>query len=133
MNTPADELADVLAAHPDVQLGFLFGSVAQGTPRPDSDLDVAVMGTVPLEAGPKKKLMETLAQRIGRPVDLVDLQTARGVIVRKVLQTGTRIYDDDPDHRLFAALLTRHAFYQADFAPYRRRLLAERRRAWIER
>lgn len=97
-----------------------------------SDVDLAVMGDGPLCAETKMTLIERLAQETNRPVDLIDLQSARGVLLRRILQTGERMYDPDPDHRLYAELLKRHVFYQTDFAPYRRRLLKERRRAWIE-
>ena len=96
----------------------------------DSDLDLAVMGKQLLVAAEKMALIEKITQKTGRPVDLIDLQAAHGVIVGQVLRTGKQIYEGDD--RLYAELPKRHLFYQADFAPYRRRILAERRHRWIE-
>ena len=124
-----DDISGILAGTPQVQLGILFGSVASGEPRWDSDLDLGVMGEQPLSADQKMELVERLAQVAGRAVDLVDLQRARGAIVGQILQTGKRIYD--VDNELYARLIKRHLFDQEDMAPYRRRILAERRRAWI--
>ena len=133
MQKPSSEtgIALLLAEVPHVQLGILFGSTAEGRLRRDSDLDLAVMGDKPLEAPEKMALIEELAQMTGRPVDLVDLQSARGVIVGQVLRNGRRIYEEND--RIYAELLKRHLFYQEDFAPYRRRILKERRKAWTEK
>lgn len=55
-------IAEVLAAAPEVRLGILFGSLAQGAPRPDSDVDLAVMGDAPLSTEAKMALIEQLAR-----------------------------------------------------------------------
>lgn len=77
----------------------------------------------------KIALIQDLARRTGRAVDLVDLQTAHGTILHQVLHTGTLLYC--ADHSLYAALIKRHLFEEADFRPYRDRILTERRQAWI--
>jgi hypothetical protein len=46
----------------------------------------------------------------------------------QILTGGRRLWGDDARH---AALLSQHLFNQADFMPYRTRILRERRRAWI--
>jgi hypothetical protein len=48
----------------------------------------------------------------------------------QILRGGRRILGSDSD---YAALIRRHVLDQADFAPYRARILAERRDAWIGR
>jgi len=65
----------------------------------------------------------------GRPVDLVDLQVARGPIVGRVLRGGTRLFCNDT--ALCAELIKRWWFNQADWLPYRRRILKDRREQWI--
>ncbi len=124
-----DDIARCLARHPRVRLGILFGSLRRGHVRPESDLDLAVMGPRALSVSEKMALIEALARLSGRPVDLVDLHTLHGPLLGQVLQTGKRIYGADP--ALYAELIKRHLFDEADLAPYRRRILAERRRTWI--
>ena len=41
--TASRAVARVVARHPDIQAAYIFGSVAQGRARPDSDIDVAVL------------------------------------------------------------------------------------------
>lgn len=124
-----NEIAQVLSKHEEIALGFLFGSLSRGAPRVRSDVDVAVAGPRPLRVPEKMELIEALAMLTGRPVDLVDLHAADPTLLRQVLTTGTLIYCTD--HLLYAELIKRLVFDQADLMPYRKRILAERRRAWI--
>jgi predicted nucleotidyltransferase len=115
---------------PEVKAAWVFGSVADDRARRDSDLDVAVLGAHPLASATKKALIERLAQAEGRPVDLVDLQATRGPIVGRVLTRGTRLFCTDTT--LYAELMKRWMFDQADWMPLRRRMLKARRDTWIE-
>lgn len=113
-----------------VGLGMLYGSVGRGTAGPQSDLDLAVLGHDPLSAEEKLSILQDLAVHVGRPIDLVDLHAASGVLLGAVLRTGVRIYE--ADGRLYPELLRRYLLDAADFLPYRDRILAERRDAWID-
>ena len=125
-----DDIVDVLRQHAGVETAWLFGSVERDEARPDSDLDVAVLGKKPLDARQKKALIEQLARLIGRPVDLIDLQAVHGPVVGQVLRHGQRLFCDDTT--LYAELMKRWMFDQADWMPLRRRILTTRRTAWIE-
>ena len=81
-----------------------------------------------LTAETKMALIGALSQAIGRPVDLIDLRVAGEPLLGQILKHGVRLMGSDSDH---AELIKRHLFDEADFMPYRRRILAERRRAWI--
>jgi len=129
---PSDLVSDLtkhLRAHDAVAVAWLFGSLAQDAARPDSDLDIAVLGSSPLTQADTKDLIETLARLSGRPVDLVDLQTERGPIVGAVLKTGRKLFCQDPT--LHGDLVKRYLFDQADWMPYRRRILETRRHQWL--
>jgi predicted nucleotidyltransferase len=117
------------AADPSVGLAVLFGSVAWGRARRDSDVDLAVAGAAPLTADEKAALIADLAVLTGRPVDLIDLSTAGTDILRQALRKGRLVYLKD--RALYAELIKRLVFEQADWLPYRDRILAERRRKWI--
>ena len=125
------KIAYLLARHPAVKLGILFGSLTAGHATPDSDLDLGVAADHPLDIELKTILIEDLAQLLGRPVDLVDLQTASGLILQQVLVKGTLIYCTD--RTLYATLIRNMLFNQSDMMPYHDRILAERRKAWIGR
>lgn len=122
------QLREVLAHFPKIVLAVLFGSVASGRQRADSDLDIAVAAKQALTAREKIALVGALADRIGRPVDLIDLNVVSEPLLGQIVRHGRRVLGSDT---LYGELISRHVFEQADFMPYRTRLLAERRMAWI--
>ena len=121
-------LRQSLTEHGGVRLAILFGSRATGRATPDSDLDLAVQTSAPLTAAGKIALIEKLAQATGLPIDLIDLKHAGEPLLGQILKHGVRLLGSD---EAYAALLTRHVFDEADFLPYRNRILSERRLAWI--
>jgi len=123
-----DQLRALLAGFPKLELAVLFGSLAQGHQRPGSDIDIAVAADHALTATEKVALVEALAERTGRPVDLVDLKVVAEPLLGQILRHGRRLLGSD---RAYGQLISRHLFEQADFMPYRARVLAERRAAWI--
>lgn len=123
-----DHIRQALIKHGDIRLAILFGSLAKSRATQQSDLDLAVLMGSPLSAGTKMTLIGELSQAIGRPVDLIDLRVAGEPLLGQILKHGVRLFGSDTD---YAELLKRHLFDEADFMPYRRRILAERRRAWI--
>lgn len=121
-------LSEVLAQFPQITLAVLFGSLATGKARPDSDLDIAVGAKIPLTAVERIALIQALAEKIGRPVDLIDLKLVGEPLLGQIVQHGQRICGSDT---LFARLIHRHLMEQADFVPYQNRIISERRMAWI--
>ncbi|MGH8548739.1 MAG: type VII toxin-antitoxin system MntA family adenylyltransferase antitoxin [Methylococcales bacterium] len=127
-NYTDERVRQVLNRHPNIRLAFIFGSMAQGRARPDSDLDAAVQAGRPLNVEEKMQLIAELAESLGRPVDLVDLCTVGEPLLGQIISGGRRVLGSDAD---YARLLNKHVLDQADFMPYRRRILEERRRKWI--
>jgi predicted nucleotidyltransferase len=125
-----DDIAMRLRSRGTISVAWLFGSIADGTEGADSDLDIAVLGPEPLSAAEKQQIIEDLARQIGRPVDLIDLQSTHGPIVGTVLQNGIRLFCTDTT--LLAERITTWWANQADWMPYRRRIRATRRQQWIE-
>lgn len=124
----ASSLLAVFARFPRVDLALVFGSLADGRATPQSDIDIAVAAATPLSSEERAALIGALAEATGRPVDLVDLATAPEPLLGQVVQHGRRVLGAD---EAFAKWLNRHLVEQADFVPYRDRILSERRRAWI--
>lgn len=118
----------VIRSNPAIELAILFGSVAAGKERNDSDLDLAVLAAQPMTVNEKMSLISELAVKIGRPVDLVDLSSVGEPLLGQILQHGVRILGSNIQ---YANLIRKHLFDQADFLPYRNRILSERRHAWI--
>ncbi|MDO8845687.1 nucleotidyltransferase domain-containing protein [Methylicorpusculum sp.] len=118
----------VLTNFGGITLAILFGSVVTGRQRTDSDLDIAVAMQHPLSADEKMALIQALAEVTGRPVDLIDLTTAPEPLLGQIVLHGRRILGNDT---LFGNLISRHLIEQADFMPYRNRILSERRKAWL--
>ncbi|MFT3789800.1 MAG: hypothetical protein QM741_01725 [Rudaea sp.] len=81
-----------------------------------------------MSAAEKMRLIEDLAAAIGRPVDLIDLKTVGEPLLGQIPQYGQRVLGSNTD---YAALIRRHLFDAEDFLPYARRILHERKRAWI--
>lgn len=122
-------IAAVLERHPPVTMAILFGSLAAGRERPDSDLDLAVSSTVPLTAEARIELIDELAAAVGRPIDLIDLSQTHSPLLRQVLTTGRLMLCRNRSE--YAELLRRLAYEEADVMPYYRQILARRRQAWI--
>ena len=119
----------VLARHPSIVIAILFGSLAAGRSRNDSDLDLAAASTSPLNSQTRLQLIEELAVGLGRPVDLIDLAQAHGPLLQQIVTKGRLLICTDRTR--YADLLLRVVYEEADVMPYYRRILAERRQAWI--
>lgn len=130
--TPDRNLTQAILAaidtQPGIRLAILFGSLATGRERVESDVDLAVDAGRRLTADEKLTLMTELVERTGRPVDLVDIHAVGEPLLGQILRHGKRLLGSET---CCAGLIRRHLFDQADCLPYRNRILAERRRAWI--
>lgn len=125
----AQELERVMARHSSVIIAILFGSMATTHARFDSDLDVAVATVTPLTSEARIALIEDLALTFGRPVDLIDLDQVHSPLLHQILTQGHMILCNDRTR--YAELLLRMVYEEADFMPYYRRILSDRRHAWI--
>lgn len=70
-------------------------------------------------------IMNDVAARVGRDVDLVDLRTAGDVLRRDVLESGRVLYASDPDTLLSweATALSRYSRHREEIRRAQRRRL----------
>lgn len=126
--TPVESVRTVLVRHPEIRLAILFGSMAAGRASRDSDVDLSLAAERPLKADEKMALMAELAEATGRPIDLIDLHVVGEPLLGQIIKRGQRVLGTD---ERYAELNKLHLFEEADFMPYYRRMLGERRAAWI--
>jgi predicted nucleotidyltransferase len=117
-------LRALLAGHPaGISCAYLFGSVARGQDTTSSDIDVAVLFTEQPPPTPEEGLGLALAgiieEAIGRPLDLVVLNTAPVDLVHRVLRDGILLLDADPSARIRFEIAARNAYF--DLLPILRR------------
>jgi uncharacterized protein len=94
------DLSGVFAAH-GVAVAYLFGSRAEGTARPASDHDVAVLFTATEPAlDATQRLASDLAGVLGTRVDVVDLDRAGLELRGRVAERGRRLYSVDESRRV---------------------------------
>ncbi|MFC4260544.1 nucleotidyltransferase family protein [Marinobacter lacisalsi] len=127
-NPPIPKLQAVLADFPQIRFAALFGSVARGTARPDSDIDVAVQADKALSADERIAITEAIALAFNRPVDLVDLRTTGQPLLDQIMSTGVQVTGS---RHIWGDLIYRNIMENEDFVPYQKRILEGRRNAWM--
>ncbi len=115
---------DILQSEKDLRLAIVYGSMATGNVRPDSDVDLGVLFGQPMTAQQKMDLAGRLEQALLRGVDLVDLSTACATLLRQILRKGQVLVQRDPG--AMAGLVRTMIYHEADMMPYIRRTLIER-------
>jgi hypothetical protein len=102
------------ASPPAVVAAWLYGSVARGTARPDSDVDVAVLlGREPARglAGQPFDLEDELARLLGRDVQVVVLDRAPPDLAHRVLRDGRLLFESDPAARVTFQVRSRNEYF----------------------
>jgi predicted nucleotidyltransferase len=123
------EIRRVLADYPQIQIATLFGSAARDALTDCSDMDIAVAAQSRLSLDLCIELGDRLTQALHREVDLIDLQAVSGTILAQSLSHGRLVLKKDAG--LYAELIKRLWFNQADMMPYTRRILTERRKRFL--
>lgn len=106
-----------------VTLVYLFGSYAEGTASPLSDVDFGVVfESFPRDPSAAYQLLYDLFTDLipGREVDIVLLQRANLELRGDVVRHGVVLYEASPDVR--AAFEERTMLACADFAPLQREI-----------
>jgi predicted nucleotidyltransferase len=100
---------------------YLFGSVARGEARTDSDVDVGVLfASDPPStlSAPQFAIEVALERLLGCPVQIVALNRASADLVHRVLRDGRLVLDRDRVARIRFEVQSRNEYF--DLAPIRR-------------
>jgi len=73
-------------------------------------------------------MTESLALEFNRPVDLIDLRTVGQPLLSEIVAEGRRIRGQNED---WAQLIFKNIMDNEDFVPIQKRILRERRAAWL--
>jgi|SRR5690554_5110113 len=122
------KLSELLAGFSSIRVAAIFGSIARGTARPDSDIDVAVQADKELSADERIAITEAIALAFNRSVDLVDLRTAGQPLLDQIVRTGTQVIGT---RHQWGDLIYRNIMENEDFVPYQKRILEGRRNVWM--
>lgn len=95
----APVLRDYFAGQPDVLAAYVFGSVAAGHARPESDVDIAVLLRSDLDQEARfyrrLSLSAEVESLLHRSTDLVVLNDAPPILQHQVLTGGRLIFERD--------------------------------------
>jgi len=117
-------IQDYFRAQRDVHAVFLFGSLAKGKSRPESDVDMAVFlaPAIPEEAYLDRRLqfMSDLSNRLGREADVIILNEAGPVLKHQVFEHGRLLCE--MNHQETISFKARSMIDYVDWLPYKDRL-----------
>ncbi|MBI3360750.1 MAG: nucleotidyltransferase domain-containing protein [Chloroflexi bacterium] len=116
------ELKEIFVKHA-VVLAYLFGSQAEGTARPSSDVDIAVL----LSPGtPRDRLFDVrlsltnaLMDVFHKDVDVAVLNEVNALVAREVVRYGILLFED-PATRPAVDFVVKASLYYADTSHFRR-------------
>jgi len=122
----ADKLGELLAARAEdegIAAAWLFGSVARGTARPDSDVDLGILyredpPRTLAGIGQVFNLQEELTEITDLPIQIVALNHAPVDLIIRVLRDGKLLLGQNSLRRVDFEVRSRNEFW--DLEPYLR-------------
>lgn len=105
MHSWQDIVVTMLRERLSPSAAYVFGSMASGRARDDSDLDLAVLVSEPVPVDDLYAVAADLSAQVGRPVDLIDFVTAPPPLQAEILRNGTLLFVDDEHQRATIVML----------------------------
>ena len=122
-------IAKGLEGFPSIQFATVFGSYAFDRQVKKSDIDVAVAAEKELTFSEIIELKGSLNNALDKEIDLVDLHAVSGLILKESLSSGCICINKQPE--LYAKLMKKMLYNQADMMPYYWRILKVRREEFM--
>ena len=107
-------IADHYAGRPDVVAVYLFGSVAKGTARAESDVDIGVLYDTPRPARLMTQPFDdeaALAERLARRVQVIEMNDAPPDLVHRILRDGILVIDANKSRRIAFEVRARNEYF----------------------
>lgn len=81
---------------PNVKAIYLFGSYDTPFKNKESDIDIAIIASSPINAVERWQVAEEIARFLKKDVDLIDLKDASTVMRFQIITSGKRLFCNDP-------------------------------------
>jgi predicted nucleotidyltransferase len=107
-------LVEYFRERPDVCAVYLFGSQATDEARPNSDVDVGLLYRDPPPASLTAMPFgdeAALGERLGKPVQLIVMNTAPAELVHYILRAQRLLLDKDPSFRISFEVRRRNEYF----------------------
>jgi predicted nucleotidyltransferase len=108
-------VSETLQQNDKVSAAWVFGSVATGKDRPDSDIDIAVLFIEGLDKQIRFDMRLTIAAELagltGRDVDVIDMQAAPLLLQHQVRRFGYLLFEKDHAYRMDFDVKSRRQFF----------------------
>lgn len=102
------------AGNEAIACGYLFGSVTRGEASEKSDIDIAVLyrhSPTPGFDAVGVPLAGELERLLGKPVDVVVMNSAPVDLIHRILRDGILIFDRDPVFRVRFEVIARNKYF----------------------
>ena len=97
-------ISETLQQNDKVSAAWVFGSVATGKDRPDSDIDIAILFIKGLDKQERFDMRLTIAAELsdltGREVDVIDMQASPLFLQHQVRRFGYLLFEKDHAYRV---------------------------------
>jgi predicted nucleotidyltransferase len=112
-------ISETLQQNDKVSAAWVFGSVATGKDRPDSDIDIAILFIKGLDKQERFDMRLTIAAELsdltGREVDVIDMQASPLFLQHQVRRFGYLLFEKDHAYRVDYDVKSRRQYL--DFSP----------------
>ena len=120
-----NKITDAVSSIPEIQFATVFGSYAKNSNHVGSDLDIAIAAKKTMTHKEIMQIKTALSFTLDKEIDLVDLNAVNGLILKEALCSGNVILKKNT--LLYANLIRKLIYDQADLMPYCNRILKTRR------